>query len=77
MTFSGSVCRGSVAMEVDCDAADGSGRGVGGGGEEWDLDLGFGLGPGLVEMWIRERWYRAEEDSTKDVTRGKGSGGLA
>lgn len=48
------------------------------GGEEWDLAFaGVGFVPGLVEMWTRFRWYCVLEDSTKDVTAGKGSGGLA
>lgn len=48
------------------------------GGSTCDLALcGVGAVPGFVDMSTRSRWYRLLEDSTKDVTCGKGSGGFA
>jgi len=48
------------------------------GGEVWDLAFeGVGFVPGFVEMWVRSRLYFELLDSTKEVTAGKGSGGLA
>lgn len=34
-------------------------------------------GGGFVRMCVSERWYWDEEEATKRVTAGKGSGGVA
>lgn len=44
--------------------------GCGGGCEEVE-------GGGLVRMCVSERWYWDEEEATKRVTAGNGSGGVA
>jgi hypothetical protein len=39
--------------------------------------VGDGGGGGLVRICVRERWYDEEDEATKRVTAGKGSGGVA